>query len=226
MHISKKNGTKKFHPPLHGNNTYIFSETSDAKFKSHNQASQNNWLILLWAVIIGFCEAWTMEKSLRCIFLVLLDGNRSEIIASGIICMTLHLVFPACSWPSAERFAGPQSTNWARLDIRSLLYGQTHPRHDQLSAQILNLSFHLAADVELMTVQGNSLQVGQQVLLARWIGALEGMTGTKRNTRHYGRKEGGGQKQVASTNHVKQKLIVAISSGGCVPFILVMQQVQ
>lgn len=43
----------------------------------------------------------------------------------------------------------------------------THPRHDELSAQILDLGFHLAADVELMTVQGDSLQVGQQVLLAR-----------------------------------------------------------
>lgn len=35
----------------------------------------------------------------------------------------------------------------------------THPRHDELSTQILNLGFHLAADVELMAVQGNSLQV-------------------------------------------------------------------
>ena len=54
------------------------------------------------------------------------------------------------------------------------LYGWTYPRHDELSAQILNLRFHLAANVELMTVQGNSLQVGQQILLARRIRALNG----------------------------------------------------
>lgn len=51
--------------------------------------------------------------------------------------------------------------------ITGLAVGYTHPRHDELSAQILNLRFHLAANVELMTVQGDSLQVGQQVLLAR-----------------------------------------------------------
>lgn len=45
--------------------------------------------------------------------------------------------------------------------------GYTYPRHDELAAKILDLGFHLAADVELMTVQGDSLQVGQQVLLAR-----------------------------------------------------------
>lgn len=45
--------------------------------------------------------------------------------------------------------------------------GYTYPGHDELSAQILDLGFHLAADVELVTVQGDSLQVGQQVLLAR-----------------------------------------------------------
>lgn len=56
--------------------------------------------------------------------------------------------------------------------ISRLAVGYTHPRHDELSAQILDLGFHLAADVELMTVQGDSLQVGQQVLLARRIRAL------------------------------------------------------
>lgn len=48
-----------------------------------------------------------MEKSLRCIFLVLLDGNRSEIIASVSICMTFHLVFQALLWPWTKRFAHP-----------------------------------------------------------------------------------------------------------------------
>lgn len=43
----------------------------------------------------------------------------------------------------------------------------TYPRHDELSSQILHLSFHLTADVELVAVQGDPLQVGQQVLLAR-----------------------------------------------------------
>lgn len=66
---------------------------------------------------------------------------------------------------------------WQRRWPRAALYGQTYPGHDELSAQILDLSFHLAANVELMTVQGNSLQVGQQILLARWIRALNGKEG-------------------------------------------------
>lgn len=60
--------------------------------------------------------------------------------------------------------------------------GYTYPRHDQLSAKILDLGFHFAADVELMTVQGDSLQVGQQVLLARWIRALIRKRGKQRDT--------------------------------------------
>lgn len=62
-------------------------------------------------IIDRFCrfrEAWKMEKSLRCIFLVLLDGNQSEIIASAIICMTLRLVFTAPLWTWTERFAYTQ----------------------------------------------------------------------------------------------------------------------
>lgn len=54
------------------------------------------------------------------------------------------------------------------------LYGQTYPRHNELSTQILDLGFHLAANVELMAVQGNSLQVSQKILLARRIRALDG----------------------------------------------------
>lgn len=53
------------------------------------------------------------------------------------------------------------------------LWTDTYPGHDELSTQILNLSFHLAANVELMTVQGNSLQVGQQILFARRIRTLK-----------------------------------------------------
>lgn len=49
-----------------------------------------------------------------------------------------------------------------------------HPRNDELSAKVLHLRLDLAADVELVAVEGDALQVGQQVLLAGRIRALEG----------------------------------------------------
>lgn len=49
---------------------------------------------------------------------------------------------------------------------------RTYPRHDELSSQILNFSFDFAADVELVAVQGDTLQVGQQVLFAGGVRAL------------------------------------------------------
>jgi len=48
----------------------------------------------------------------------------------------------------------------------------THPGHDHLSSQVLHLGLDLAADVQLVAVQGDALQVGQQVLLAGGVGAL------------------------------------------------------
>lgn len=48
----------------------------------------------------------------------------------------------------------------------------THPRDNQLPSQVLNFSFDFTADVELMAVQGDALQVGEQVLLAGRVGTL------------------------------------------------------
>lgn len=49
---------------------------------------------------------------------------------------------------------------------------ETYPRDDQLSPEVLNLSLDFAADVELVAVEGDALQVGQQVGLAGGVGAL------------------------------------------------------
>ena len=43
---------------------------------------------------------------------------------------------------------------------------KTYPRDNELSTEILHLSLDFAADVELVAVEGDTLQVGQQVLLA------------------------------------------------------------
>lgn len=48
----------------------------------------------------------------------------------------------------------------------------TYPRDHELPAQVLHLSLHLAADVELVAVERDALQVRQQVLLARGVRAL------------------------------------------------------
>lgn len=49
---------------------------------------------------------------------------------------------------------------------------RTYPRDHKLSSQILHFSFDFAADVELVAVQGDTLQVGQQVLFAGRVRAL------------------------------------------------------
>lgn len=53
----------------------------------------------------------------------------------------------------------------------------TYPGDDELPAQVLHLGLHLAADVELVAVERDALQVGQQVLLARRVRALRGNRG-------------------------------------------------
>lgn len=50
---------------------------------------------------------------------------------------------------------------------------RTYPWDDELSSEVLDFSFDFAADVELVAVQGDSLQVSQQVLLTCWIGTLQ-----------------------------------------------------
>lgn len=49
---------------------------------------------------------------------------------------------------------------------------RTYPRDHKLSSQILHFSFDFAADVELVAVEGDTLQVGQQVLFAGRVRAL------------------------------------------------------
>lgn len=50
---------------------------------------------------------------------------------------------------------------------------KTHPRHHKLSSQILHFGFDFTADIELVAVQGDALQISQQILLARWIWTLQ-----------------------------------------------------
>lgn len=50
---------------------------------------------------------------------------------------------------------------------------RTYPRDDQLPSQVLHFSFDFAADVELVAVQGDPLQVGQQVLFAGRVRTLQ-----------------------------------------------------
>lgn len=49
---------------------------------------------------------------------------------------------------------------------------RTYPGDNKLSSQVLHFRLDFAADVELVAVQGDTLQVGQQVLLAGRVRAL------------------------------------------------------
>lgn len=49
---------------------------------------------------------------------------------------------------------------------------RTYPRDNKLSSQVLHFRLDFAADVELVAVQGDTLQVSQQVLLAGGVRAL------------------------------------------------------
>lgn len=55
-----------------------------------------------------------------------------------------------------------------------MLVAQTYPRDDELPTQVLHLGLDLAADVELVAVECDALQIGQQVLLAGGVRALPG----------------------------------------------------
>lgn len=46
------------------------------------------------------------------------------------------------------------------------LTADAYPRDDKLSAKVLHFRLDFAADVELVAVQSDALEVGQQVLLA------------------------------------------------------------
>lgn len=50
---------------------------------------------------------------------------------------------------------------------------ESYPRDDQLSPEVLDLSLDFAADVKLVAVEGDALQVGQQVGLAGRVWALQ-----------------------------------------------------
>lgn len=51
---------------------------------------------------------------------------------------------------------------------------ETYPGDDELPTQVLDLGLDFAADVELVAVEGDALQVGQQILLAGGVRALWG----------------------------------------------------
>ena len=49
----------------------------------------------------------------------------------------------------------------------------SYPRHDELSTDVLNVSLHLARDVQLMTVKRDALQIHLQVALRDWVRTLQ-----------------------------------------------------
>lgn len=55
-----------------------------------------------------------------------------------------------------------------------LFTDETYPRDDELPTKVLHLGLDLAADVELVAVEGDALQVGEQVLLAGRVRTLTG----------------------------------------------------
>lgn len=63
-----------------------------------------------------------------------------------------------------------------------LFTDETYPRDDELPAKVLYLGLDFAADVELVAVEGDALQVGKQVLLAGGVWAL---MGEKLSTEHF-----------------------------------------
>lgn len=48
----------------------------------------------------------------------------------------------------------------------------THPREYQLPTDVLNLSFDFTGDIQLMTIEGDTLKVCEQILLRRRVWAL------------------------------------------------------
>lgn len=54
----------------------------------------------------------------------------------------------------------------ARAHQPLLFTDDTYSRDDELPTKVLYLGLDFAADVELVAVEGDALQVGQQVLLA------------------------------------------------------------
>ena len=77
--------------------------------------------------------------------------------------------FPSC-WAAKEcvrtggYFHFGKRPAYYQQSLRSM--DKTYPRDNELSTEILHLSLDFAADVELVAVEGDTLQVGQQVLLA------------------------------------------------------------
>lgn len=55
-----------------------------------------------------------------------------------------------------------------------LFTDETYPRDNELPTKVLHLGLDFATDVELMAVEGDALQVGQQVLLAGRVWTLTG----------------------------------------------------
>lgn len=64
-----------------------------------------------------------------------------------------------------------------QIPMAAPLLATTHPRDDKLPAEVLHFSLDLAADVELVAVEGDALKIGQQVLLAGRVWALTDGTG-------------------------------------------------
>lgn len=64
-----------------------------------------------------------------------------------------------------------------QIPMATPLLATTHPRDDKLPAEVLHFSLDLAADVELVAIEGDALKIGQQVLLAGRVWALTDGTG-------------------------------------------------
>lgn len=61
-----------------------------------------------------------------------------------------------------------------KFPLTTTSHCHTYPGDDKLSTKVLYFSLDLATDVELVAVESDALEVGQQVLLAGGVWALMG----------------------------------------------------
>lgn len=92
--------------------------------------------------------------------------------SSEVVCGLWRFCSPC--FPSLESVGGVQGqkSTFTADKVSRFPLATTYPRDDKLSTKVLHFSLDFAADVELVAVESNALEVGQQVLLAGRVWAL------------------------------------------------------